>query len=131
MCAAAEPGKGRCPLCHGSITPGEDSWRIHLMSDSINGCQHNPRRLQQRQSNKSGMLNYYPIDLAVVSVTKQKNKADSLRTNCTLTNAFIAMPAKNVKRKTKTKRAGHLNVSASTAEVIIRADSRVVSLYSC
>ncbi|XP_061457125.1 centrosomal protein of 104 kDa isoform X2 [Rhineura floridana] len=45
-CNPAKPEKvaNRCPLCHENFTPGEEAWKVHLMSKD--GCRMNPRRVQ-------------------------------------------------------------------------------------
>ncbi|XP_023555193.1 centrosomal protein of 104 kDa isoform X3 [Octodon degus] len=40
--ARSEKLANRCPLCHENFTPGEEAWKLHLMSPS--GCTMNLRR---------------------------------------------------------------------------------------
>ncbi|KAG0410749.1 hypothetical protein HPB47_012125 [Ixodes persulcatus] len=43
-CVPAKPPHqaNHCPLCHQNFAPGDDSWKVHLMSEV--GCAFNPRR---------------------------------------------------------------------------------------
>uniref|UniRef100_A0A8C5Q8W8 Centrosomal protein 104 n=1 Tax=Leptobrachium leishanense TaxID=445787 RepID=A0A8C5Q8W8_9ANUR len=43
-----EKAANRCPLCHENFTPGEESWKYHLMGKD--GCKMNPRWVQAFQS---------------------------------------------------------------------------------
>jgi len=67
LCAAAEPDRSRCPLCHSNILETEESWRVHLMSkDGSTGCAQNPRRIRLlQQQNKSGNGTGWKCDSAV------------------------------------------------------------------
>ncbi|XP_050411830.1 centrosomal protein of 104 kDa isoform X3 [Patella vulgata] len=42
-CTPAKANSTHCPLCHINVSPGDDSWKNHLMSKD--GCKENPRRL--------------------------------------------------------------------------------------
>ncbi|CAN7987391.1 unnamed protein product [Ixodes pacificus] len=43
-CVPAKPPHqaNHCPLCHQNFAPGDDAWKVHLMSEV--GCAFNPRR---------------------------------------------------------------------------------------
>ncbi|KAH9376895.1 hypothetical protein HPB48_002790 [Haemaphysalis longicornis] len=43
-CVLAKPPHqaNHCPLCHQNFAPGDDAWKVHLMSEV--GCPFNPRR---------------------------------------------------------------------------------------
>ncbi|KAL3215829.1 hypothetical protein MRX96_033443 [Rhipicephalus microplus] len=43
-CVLAKPPHqaNHCPLCHQNFAPGDDAWKVHLMSEV--GCAFNPRR---------------------------------------------------------------------------------------
>jgi len=43
--ATKEGVQEHCPLCHHNITPGEESWKGHLMGQKKDACSGNPRRL--------------------------------------------------------------------------------------
>ncbi|KAK6175357.1 hypothetical protein SNE40_013840 [Patella caerulea] len=42
-CTPAKANSTHCPLCHINVSPGDESWKNHLMSKD--GCKENPRRL--------------------------------------------------------------------------------------
>ncbi|XP_022668197.1 centrosomal protein of 104 kDa-like [Varroa jacobsoni] len=55
-CIPAKPPNqaNHCPLCHQNFPPGEEAWKVHLMSEM--GCPFNPRRRHKLFRWRSGSI---------------------------------------------------------------------------